>query len=105
MYPLPMRDLTGLRFGSRQDGTVPAFYRGTFTVDTPMDTYVTLPGWDKGVIWINEFNLGRYWQPTGPQRTHYIPAPLLHKGINTLTVFELHQAGDWAELRDEPLLG
>ena len=40
-----------------------------------------LQGWRKGVVFINGFNLGRYWD-VGPQRTLYVPAPLMRLGVN-----------------------
>ena len=45
---------------------------------------VHVQGWRKGVVFINGFNLGRYWD-VGPQRTLYIPAPLLRLGLNQVT--------------------
>ena len=61
-----------------------------FQVEDPADTYLALPGWTKGVVWLNGFNLGRYWN-RGPQKTLYIPASLFDYGtINELIVFELH---------------
>lgn len=33
------------------------------------------------MLFINEVNVGRYWS-AGPQRTLYIPAPLLRRGVN-----------------------
>jgi len=42
-------------------------------------------GWSKGVVFINGFNLGRYWH-VGPQRTLYLPAPLLKHGLNQVTL-------------------
>jgi beta-galactosidase len=44
-------------------------------------------GWGKGCVFINGFNLGRFWD-IGPQMTLYIPAPLLKKGSNDVIVFE-----------------
>ena len=41
----------------------------------------------KGVVWINGFNLGRYWS-AGPTETLYVPAPVLKKGINEIVIFE-----------------
>lgn len=38
-------------------------------------------GWEKGVVFVNGVNLGRYWK-VGPQRTLYVPAPVLRRGIN-----------------------
>ncbi|HEX2950789.1 MAG TPA: beta-galactosidase family protein [Armatimonadota bacterium] len=90
IYPLPLTDLTSLRF-TEAKGTqpMPAFYRGTVHIaDAPRDTFLALPGWTKGVCFINGFNLGRYWK-IGPQQTLYIPAPLLKTGDNDIIVFEL----------------
>ncbi len=105
MYPLPMDRLSALRFESQMRSHGPAFYRGSFSVKTPTDTFLALPGWTKGVAWINGYNLGRYWPEAGPQRTHYIPAPLLKRGQNTILLFELHAAGSCAILQDTPDLG
>ena len=88
VYPLPMEDVSSLPF--RKDnpvGNAPAFYRGTFTVDKVCDTYFKIPCGEKGIVWINGFNLGRYWN-VGPQKTLYVPAPLLKEGENEVVVFE-----------------
>uniref|UniRef100_A0A670JUC4 Galactosidase beta 1 like n=1 Tax=Podarcis muralis TaxID=64176 RepID=A0A670JUC4_PODMU len=74
----------------------PAFYTGTFT--TPgisEDSYLKLPGWTKGQVWINGFNLGRFWPVRGPQQTLYVPGSFLSgSAINTLVVLELQEAPD-----------
>ncbi|KQL52894.1 beta-galactosidase [Heyndrickxia shackletonii] len=90
IYPLPLKDLTRLEFTdiSKMVHT-PQFYKGSFTVDQPADTFLNFEGWKKGVAYINGFNLGRYWE-IGPQQTLYIPAPLLKKGVNEIILFELH---------------
>jgi beta-galactosidase len=88
IFPLPLDNLASLEFTS-EALCLPAFYRGTFTIDQPADTHLALDGWTKGVCFINGFNLGRYWD-RGPQRTLYVPGPLLHPGDNELIVFELH---------------
>ena len=46
---------------------------------------LTVQGWDKGVVFINGFNLGRYWN-VGPQRTLFVPAPLLQLGPNQVVL-------------------
>ena len=66
-----------------------AEFPGAFPVDEPIDTFLTLPGWTKGVAWLNNFNLGRYWH-RGPQQTLYVPAPILRKGRNEIVILELH---------------
>lgn len=70
------------------------FWQGDFKacVDgTPRDTFLDMSGWNKGVAFINGFNLGRYWPDMGPQVTLYVPAPILTTNCsdtNTLILFE-----------------
>lgn len=70
----------------------------------PADAFLALPGFGKGFVWVNGFLLGRYWE-IGPQRTLYVPAPLLVEGENMVTVLELHRSGTTLEFRAEPDLG
>lgn len=46
----------------------------------------------QGIIYINGFNLGRYWPLGGPQITLYLPKELLREGENFLTILELQRA-------------
>lgn len=87
---MTMDDLGELTYGEAQpSGTVPAFLRGTLTVEgTPCDTYIKLDGFTKGFVTVNGFNIGRYFNPAGPQKTLYIPAQLLREGENEIVVFE-----------------
>ena len=66
------------------------FFRGTFALDTPADTFIDMTGYRKGVVWVNGHNLGRYWD-IGPQKRLYCPAPWLKAGENEVIVFDLHQ--------------
>jgi len=106
VFPLPLADLGGLRFRPGPAAELPAFFQGDFEVaGRPADTFLALPGWTKGVAWVNGFNLGRYWS-RGPQHTLYVPAPRLHPGRNSLVVLELHGLEKaQVELRDRPDLG
>jgi len=91
IYNLPMNysDLEGLYYSSNL-GNAPGFYRGTLDIQSkPLDTFLSFPGWVKGVCWINGFNLGKYWN-IGPQMTLYVPAPVLKRGANEIIIFELH---------------
>lgn len=67
----------------------PSLSFARFEADGPGDRFLRLDGWTKGVAFINGFNLGRYWS-RGPQRTLYVPGPLIRKGANELAVLELH---------------
>jgi beta-galactosidase len=55
------------------------------------DTYWDTTDWGKGFIFINGFNLGRYWS-VGPQMTIYIPKDLLKHGKNEIFIVELQTA-------------
>jgi beta-galactosidase len=66
----------------------PSLSFGSFDADGPGDRYLRLDGWTKGNAFINGFNLGRYWS-RGPQRTLYVPGPLIRQGINELAILEL----------------
>uniref|UniRef100_A0A8C4E8R7 Beta-galactosidase n=1 Tax=Dicentrarchus labrax TaxID=13489 RepID=A0A8C4E8R7_DICLA len=78
--------------------SLPAFYEGSFIIpdgipDLPQDTYIKLPKWRKGQVWINGFNLGRYWPSRGPQVTVFVPANILSTAApNNVTVLELEGA-------------
>jgi hypothetical protein len=74
------------------------FFKGTFTLHKPADTFIDLSNYKKGLVWVNGHNLGRYWD-VGPQHALYCPAPWLKKGENEIVVFDLHQ------LKARPLKG
>ncbi|WP_433794945.1 glycoside hydrolase family 35 protein [Actinoplanes sp. CA-252034] len=90
---LPLRDLTGLAFAAAggRPPSGPAFRRGSFTVEAPADTFLSLPGWEQGMAWVNGFALGRY-SGRGPQRTLFVPGPVLRPGRNEIVVLELKAA-------------
>lgn len=91
---LPFDDLSGVPFGPlKPTFSGPSFYRGQFSIPAGAqinDTFLELPGWDKGFVFINGFNLGRYWR-IGPQQSLYVPSPVLRVGNNEVIVFELHR--------------
>jgi hypothetical protein len=84
----------------------PTLFKGEFTINTdPLDTFLDMKGWTKGIVFINGANIGRYWN-IGPQGTLYVPAPLLKKGVNKLLIFELHYPKSTysVNFRDTPIL-
>jgi beta-galactosidase len=82
----------------------PAFGYATFDVDPGADLYLDTRDWGKGAVWVNGFNLGRYWS-RGPQHTLIVPAPILRPTGNTLVVLELHAAAATATFVASPDLG
>ncbi|XP_057605431.1 beta-galactosidase-1-like protein 2 [Hippopotamus amphibius kiboko] len=83
----------------------PAFFMGPLVVPlSPCDTFVKLEGWEKGVVFINLQNLGRYWN-IGPQETLYLPGAWLDQGLNQVIVFEEKMAGSVIQFTETPYLG
>lgn len=91
----------GVRFGEKD---APTFYKSTFVLKEGKitDTYFDVRDWKKGVVFVNGFNIGRYFSG-GPQLTLYIPAPLLHPGVNTIIIFEHYSNPDGIQLIKEPI--
>lgn len=108
MYPLPMTDLSALEFKAETGKTDTAsFMRGFLDIDgEPKDTFISLDGLHKGVAFVNGFNLGRYYNDAGPQKTLYCPAPMLKSGRNEIIVFESDSVdSETIEFTDIPQLG
>lgn len=91
IFKLPLDDqmLAGLKFTGRKAGAnSPAFWRGTFRLETVGDTFLDLRGWGKGDLWVNGHCLGRYWN-IGPSQTAYAPGCWLHAGENQIVILDL----------------
>ncbi|XP_070256157.1 beta-galactosidase-1-like protein 2 [Myotis yumanensis] len=111
IYSLDMKKSFFQRFSSSTWNLVPeipvfpAFFLGALPVAlSPLDTFMKLEGWEKGVVFINGQNLGRYWN-IGPQETLYLPGAWLDQGINQVIVFEERAAGPVIQFTETPHLG
>jgi beta-galactosidase len=91
-------DVTPVASGALPGDGGPGLYRGTVTVIGAGDACLELPGWTRGFVWINGFNLGRYWS-AGPQRSLYVPGPVLREGVNDVWVLEFEEAALGPRLR------
>lgn len=104
-YTLDLKDLSQLSYVPAEIRENPTFYKGTLQVEEACDTFINLPHFKKGVVFVNGFNIGRYWE-IGPTRTLYIPAQVLKQGNNEIVVFEeLECSGLEVEFIEEPILG
>lgn len=104
IYTLPLDDLSNLDFSHPARDGLPGFYKFSFEIDAPADTFLDMSGWGKGVAFVNGFNIGRFWE-IGPQRRLYVPAPLLKRGENIVIIFETEgKRGDSICFFDEPWL-
>uniref|UniRef100_A0A2K6FWS9 Galactosidase beta 1 like n=1 Tax=Propithecus coquereli TaxID=379532 RepID=A0A2K6FWS9_PROCO len=116
MFPLKIDNLVKWWFplqlpksAQPQAPSGPSFYSTTFPIlGSVGDTFLYLPGWTKGQVWINGFNLGRYWTKRGPQQTLYVPRPLLFpRGmLNKITLLELENVPSQPQIQflDKPIL-
>ncbi|CAN9511539.1 unnamed protein product [Ophioblennius macclurei] len=85
-----------------QSACTPGFFQTRLNVDAPpRDTFIRLPGWGKGVVFVNGQNLGRHWS-IGPQHFLYLPAPWLKSGENHIVVFEEQKAHDKILFAENP---
>ena len=91
IYTLPLDNLPNLTFQSEKK-KCPAFLRGTFETSSDGDCFVHLNGFTKGYVFVNGFNLGRYWN-VGPQKSLYLPGQLL-KEQNEIIVLEMEGYSD-----------
>ncbi len=91
VFLVPLDDgwVSRLPGGAVSDARPGVFFRGSFPLDAPADTYLDMSGYRKGVVWVNGHNLGRFWD-IGPQMRLYCPAPWLKTGANDVMVLDLH---------------
>ncbi|WP_290058967.1 glycoside hydrolase family 35 protein [Amycolatopsis solani] len=109
VLPLDLTEVPSLRSpsGTAVVGPVagPVLLSADIDVDGPADLFLDTGEWGKGLAWFNGFPLGRYWR-RGPQRTLYVPRPVVRAGGNELVVLELGTMLDpAARFTPRPLLG
>jgi beta-galactosidase GanA len=66
------------------------FFKGLFKLEKLGDTFIDFTNYQKGIVWVNGNNLGRFWN-IGPQKRLYCPSSWLKSGDNEIIVFDLHQ--------------
>ncbi|MGB3008436.1 MAG: beta-galactosidase family protein [Chitinophagaceae bacterium] len=104
MYGFPFNSIAKFKFKSKMPGQQPSLYKGSFTLNQTADTYLDMRSFGKGFVFLNGYNLGKYWQ-IGPQQTIYVPACWLKKGVNEIIVFdELKQGHTSLSTLEDPIL-
>ncbi|OTA70494.1 glycoside hydrolase family 35 protein [Hypoxylon sp. EC38] len=104
IYSLPLEEPPAVsKAGSEaiMTGSPPVFFRGTFRINyenstdpATLDTFLEVPDGVKGNVWVNGFNLGRYWI-VGPQQSLYLPGTIIRPGEeNEIVILELEPNGD-----------
>lgn len=88
VWTLPLDNLENLKYADKYDKNEPVFLKGTFKTASKADCFVHLDGFEKGYVFVNGFNLGRFWA-VGPQKSLYLPGALL-KEENEIIVLSLN---------------
>lgn len=103
-YSLPLQTSEGIDFSREWVKGVPAFYEFNFDLDECLDTFIYVAGKGKGSIFVNGFNLGKFWE-VGPYVTQYLPHDLLREGQNKIVIFET-EGKEWTHLSfsSEPIV-
>lgn len=87
VWTLPLDNLDKLKYSSNVKKEEPVFLKGSFKTDSKADCFVHLDGFNRGCVYINGFNLGRFWK-VGPQKSLYLSGTLL-KDENEIIVFNI----------------
>jgi len=112
--PLPLntvqpalQNTDNLRYPPAGSPFTPTIFCGSFRKLNGDDTFLDPRGWEKGVAYLNEVNLGRYWPTEGPQVTLYSPGVFFKQGENVICLFEIETANpdNTIVFTDVPILG
>ena len=85
---MPLTTLEKLSYSAVKPKDQPVFCKGEFKAKPGVDTFIDMRGFNKGIVFVNGFNLGRYWH-IGPQQTLYVPGELLRED-NVVEILEMH---------------
>ena len=105
VYTMPLDNLENLKFKSHKSESKngPVFLKGTFSAGNG-ECFVNMNGFTKGYVFVNGFNLGRYWD-IGPQKSLYLPGAIL-KEENEIIIFEMEKCkSDEVVIEATPDLG
>ena len=98
------KPLTNTKVRDDKGQRVPGFYKATFDVKKPGDTFLNFEHFGKGLVYVNGYGLGRIWE-VGPQQTLYVPGCWLKKGTNEVVVFDVIGPDDAvSEGLDKPVI-
>lgn len=87
-FPVDYKFQKAVKFEKKAADGQPAWYRGSFKLDKTGDTFLDVSSWGKGMVWVNGYNIGRFWK-IGPQQTLYMPGCWLKKGKNEIIILDL----------------
>ncbi|CAH0563091.1 unnamed protein product [Brassicogethes aeneus] len=86
----------------QQNTKQPGLHKAILPITKKFDTFLDMKNWTWGIVIINGFILGRY-NNLGPQKSLYLPAPLLNIGNNEILVFENYEGSDNISFSGKPI--
>lgn len=86
-YALDFERIGAIEFNHAWKEGVPGFYKYKFELNETLDSNLDLSGFGKGLVFVNGFNIGRFWNK-GPIKSLYIPHGLFNLGENEIIIFE-----------------
>ena len=86
-YCLPLDSCETVDYSREWQPGQPSFYRYEVALDEVEDSFIDLSNFGKGVVFVNQVNIGRFWE-VGPTLSLYIPKGLLKEGNNEIVIFE-----------------
>ena len=98
VYSIEMKDLAD-SFNGKKELNAPIFYEYGIEIEEPKDTLLKPIGFERGVAFVNGFNLGRHWTHENSENNLFVPAPILKKGYNRIVVFDVKENGKEKEVR------
>lgn len=88
LYPYDAEFVKNLKKQDNYPNRKGGIFTASLEVETVADTYLELVGFERGFVFVNGHNLGRYWNSVGPQKRLYCPGVWLVAGINEVIVVE-----------------
>ncbi|AYW46099.1 glycoside hydrolase family 35 protein [Tetragenococcus koreensis] len=86
-FCLPFETSQTIDFTGKWEEGVPSFYQFDTEIEDPRDCFIDLSGFGKGIVFVNDVNIGRFWE-VGPTLSLYIPKGYLNPGNNKIVIFE-----------------
>jgi len=84
------------KFSPKKAASAPGVYMGQFNANIIQDTFFDSTGWDKGQLFINGYNIGRYWPTRGPQVNFYeknLKLLFLDNFVRAVTIYSIQKHG------------
>lgn len=103
-FNLQLDDVNKVNYSGSWVENQPSFYQFEFELKDTKDTFIDMTHFGKGVVFVNNINIGRFWN-VGPILTLFVPHGILNEGKNEIVIFETEGIhSDELKLVDQPII-